>query len=159
MTISENEQQRVIDWALRENACTPEALLPVLHAIQDALQYIPELAFDALAHALNLSRADIFGVISFYSDFRLQPPGRHLLRLCRAEACQAMGGRSLEAEVRRRLQIEFHATTDDGHVTLEPVYCLGACACAPALTLDGSLHGRVDLARLSVLLDQLEIPR
>ena len=127
-------------------------LLPILHAVQDALGYIPEPAVPAIAQALNLSRAEVHGMLSFYHYFRTQPPGKHVIQLCRAEACQAMGARALEAHAKRRLGIDFHATTSDGEFTLEPVYCLGNCACAPSVMIDGDVHGRVDAERFDALL-------
>ncbi|MBI2799124.1 MAG: formate dehydrogenase subunit gamma [Gammaproteobacteria bacterium] len=159
MTVSEFEREQATTRAIDRHGDAPGALLPVLHAIQDALHHIPVSAIDAVAQRLNLSRADIHGVISFYHDFRHEPPGRHIVRLCRAEACQAMGGRALEDDLRSRLQIDFRGTTADGNVTLEPVYCFGACACAPAAMIDGTLHGRLDTMRLAALLRDLEAPR
>lgn len=131
----------------------PGALLPMLHAIQDAMGFVPAEAVPVLADALNLSRAEVHGVISFYHDFRSAPPGRHVLKLCRAEACQAMGARGLETQLRQRLGIDFNETTADGSVTLEPAYCLGNCACAPSAMLDGAVHGRLDGDRLDALID------
>lgn len=131
----------------------PGALLPMLHAIQDAMGFVPTGAVPVLADALNLSRAEVHGVISFYHDFRSAPPGRHVLKLCRAEACQAMGARGLEAQLHERLGIGFNETTADGSVTLEPAYCLGNCACAPSAMLDGAVHGRLDTVSMDALID------
>ena len=125
----------------------PGALLPILHAIQDALGFVPAAAVPIIAAGLNLSRADVHGVISFYHYFRSSPPGRRTIYLCRAEACQSVGQRALEAHARQRLGVDFHQTTADGTFTLEPVYCLGNCACSPAMLIDGELHGRVTPAR------------
>jgi formate dehydrogenase subunit gamma len=119
-------------------------LLPILHALQESFGFVPDEAKPVLAEALNLSRAEVHGVVSFYHDFRAHPSGRHVLKLCRAEACQSRGGDALADRVRELLGIDFHETTPDGAVTLEPVYCLGLCACAPAAMLDGNLHGRLD---------------
>jgi formate dehydrogenase subunit gamma len=130
----------------------PGALLPVLHAVQDALGYVPPSAVAVIAEALNLSRAEVHGVISFYHHFRTTPPGRHTLRICRAEACQSMGSAALEQHASNRLGIGFHDTTPDGAISLEPVYCLGNCACSPAVMIDDTLHGRVTPARLDALL-------
>jgi formate dehydrogenase subunit gamma len=149
------EQRRAVQTALEAHHARAGALLPVLHAIQEALGFVPAAAVPVIAHALNLSRAEVHGVISFYPHFRSRPCGRHVLYLCRAEACQAMGARVLEAEVKRRLGIDFHETTADGAFTLEPVYCLGNCACAPSLMIDRTLHGRVDAARFAALLDEV----
>ena len=133
----------------------PGGLLPLLHAIQASLGYIPSEAVSTIAASLNMSRAEVHGVISFYHDFRTRPAGRHVLQICRAEACQAMGGRALEAHARSRLGVDFGETTGDGALTLEPVYCLGNCACSPSVRLDDAVHARVDATRLDELLDQL----
>jgi formate dehydrogenase subunit gamma len=121
----------------------PGALLPILHAIHDELGYVPPSAVPIIAKGLNLSRADVHGVISFYHYFRETAPGRHTIRMCRAEACQAMNQRALEAHAKERLGVEFHQTTSNGAFTFEPVYCLGNCACSPAVMVDGELYGRV----------------
>lgn len=132
------------------------ALLPILHDVQAQFGHVPFGAVPVIASALNLSRAEVHGVVSFYHDFRTSPAGRHVLRICRAEACQAMGGTALEAAARARLGLDWHETSRDGAVTLEPVYCLGLCACGPAVMLDGRGHGRVDAARLDVLLAEVQ---
>lgn len=119
-------------------------LLPILHAVQDTFGYVPEESKPLIAQALNLSRAEVHGVVSFYHDFRSHSSGRHVLKLCRAEACQSMGGDALAERVKSLLGIDFHETTPDGAVTLEPVFCLGLCACGPSAMLDGELHGRLD---------------
>ena len=120
------------------------ALLPILHALQEVFGYIDDAAVPLLAQALNLSRAEVHGVITFYHDFRAQPAGRHVLKLCRAEACQSMGCEPLAETIKAKLGIDWHETTADGAVTLEPVFCLGLCAQAPAAMLDGELHARLD---------------
>lgn len=127
--------------------------LPVLHALQEAFGWVPEAAIPLVAHALNLSRAEIHGVVTFYHDFKDHPPGRHVLKLCRAEACQSMGGDALAEHARRRLGIGWGETTKDGAVTLEPIFCLGLCACAPAAMSDGRLVGRLNQERLDALVD------
>ena len=119
-------------------------LLPILHAIQAEFGYVPQDSLPVIARELNLSRAEVHGVVTFYHDYRDHPTGRHVLKLCRAEACQSMGGDELAERFKALLGIDFHETTPDGAVTLEPVFCLGLCACAPAAMLDGELHGRVD---------------
>ncbi|HEX5933389.1 MAG TPA: formate dehydrogenase subunit gamma [Pseudorhizobium sp.] len=119
-------------------------MLPILHALQEEFGFIPEEVKPVIARELNLSRAEVHGVVTFYHDFRHAPAGRHVLKLCRAEACQSMGADDVADHARRLLGIDFHQTTLDGSVTLEPVYCLGLCACAPAAMLDGQVHGRVD---------------
>ncbi len=119
-------------------------LLPILHEIQEQFGYVPQEALPVISEELNLSRAEVHGVVTFYHDYRDHPAGRHVLKLCRAEACQSMGGDALAEGIKALLGIDFHQTTLDGSVTLEPVYCLGLCACAPAAMLDGEVHGRVD---------------
>jgi formate dehydrogenase subunit gamma len=118
--------------------------LPILHALQEAFGCVPEAAEPMIAEALNLSRAEIHGVVTFYHDFRRTPPGRHVLKLCRAEACQARGGDALAAEVERGLGTPINSTSVDGRVTFEAVYCLGLCASGPAIMLDGKLVARVE---------------
>ncbi|MBB3456642.1 formate dehydrogenase subunit gamma [Rhizobium sp. BK313] len=119
-------------------------LLPILHGIQEEFGYVPQDTLPLIAKALNLSRAEVHGVMTFYHDYRDHPAGRHVLKLCRAESCQSMGGDALADRIKQLLGIDFHQTTPDGSVTLEPVYCLGLCACSPAAMLDGELHGRLD---------------
>lgn len=123
-------------------------LLPILHDVQAAFGHVPRAALPLIAEALNLSRAEVHGVASFYHDFREAPAGRHVLRLCRAEACQAQGAAALAAAARARLGIDWHETTPNGAVTLEPVFCLGLCACGPAAMVDGKVVGRVDAETL-----------
>ena len=131
-------------------------LLPVLHGIQNALGYVPPDSVPLVADALNLSRADVHGVISFYHYFRDTPPGRHVIHVCRAEACQSMSGRALEGHVKSRLSIGFHQTTDDGRFTVEPVYCLGNCALSPAVMVDKELYGRVTPERFDEIIQEWE---
>lgn len=119
-------------------------LLPILHAIQEAFGHVPETAIPQIAAALTLSKAEVHGVISFYHDFRSAPAGRHVLKLCRAEACQTMGADAVADRIKKALGIDWHETTADGRVTLEPVFCLGLCACGPAAMVDGRLVGRCD---------------
>ena len=126
-------------------------LLPILHDVQAEWGYIPEDAQPVIAAALGLTRAEIHGVVSFYHDFREKPAGRHVLRLCRAEACQSMGADALADQVRAALGIDFHETTPDGRLTLEPVFCLGLCACAPSAQMGERLVGRADLAKVARL--------
>lgn len=132
----------------------PGALLLILHEVQERFGYVPREAVPIIAHTLNLSRAEVHGVATFYHDFRHQPPGRNVIRLCRAESCQAMGAVALAEHVRERLGVEFGETTRDGAFTLEAVYCLGNCGCSPAMVLNGELHGRVSAARFDELLAQ-----
>jgi formate dehydrogenase subunit gamma len=132
------------------------ALLPVLHAVQAALGYIPPEAVPVVAERMNLSRAEVHGVVSFYHYFRSTPPGRHTVHLCRAEACQSMQATALETHARRRLGVGFHATTADGAFSLEPVYCLGNCALSPAMMVDGRLYGRVTPERFDAVIADWE---
>ena len=129
----------------------PGPLLNVLHGVQDALGYIPTEAVPVIADGLNLSRAEVHGVISFYHYFRTTPPGRHTVYLCRAEACQSMHARALEAHARTRLGIDFHQTTPNGAFGLEPVYCLGNCALSPAMAVDRQVYGRVTPERFDAI--------
>ena len=119
-------------------------LLPILHAVQAEFGHIPQDAVPQIALGLGISKAEVHGVVTFYHDFREVPAGRHVLKLCRAEACQAMGGDRVAASVKAALGIDWHETTPDGRVTLEPVFCLGLCACGPAAMVDGRLVGRCD---------------
>ncbi len=130
----------------------PGPLLEVLHAIQAELGYVPQAVVPLVASELNLSRAEVHGVVSFYHYFRSSAPGTHTVSVCRAESCQAMGGEALAAHARQRLGVDFHQTTSDGRFSLEPVYCLGNCACSPAVMIDDRLYGRVTPERLDALL-------
>ncbi|MPZ98666.1 MAG: formate dehydrogenase subunit gamma [Dehalococcoidia bacterium] len=130
----------------------PGALLPVLHSLQDEFGYIDDAAIPLITDALNVSRAEVVGVIHFYHDFRTAPPGRHTLRVCRAESCQSMGSQALAAHIEERLGTPMESTTADGEFTLENVYCLGNCALSPAVMLDGRLYGRVTPERVDALL-------
>ena len=129
----------------------PGPLLEVLHAIQAALGYVPAGAVPVVAEVLNLSRAEVHGVVSFYHYFRHSRPGAHTVSVCQAEACQSMGAEALTAHVRRRLGIDFHQSSADGRFSLEPIYCLGNCACSPAVMIDGRLYGRVTPERFDAL--------
>ena len=143
---------RVIDEIVASLADQPGALMPVLHAVNERLGYIPVEAVPAIARALNLSRAEVHGVISFYHDFRTARPGRKIIRVCRAESCQAMGAVALAAHIQSRLGIEFGQTSANGDFTLEPVYCLGNCACSPAILVGDDLYGRVTAQRFDEIL-------
>ena len=135
-----------------ESQDLPGALLPILHALQESFGYIHDEAIPLIARSLNISIAEVHGVVSFYSDFRRTQPGRRILRVCRAEACQAMGCDKLIGHIENRLGISMGQTTPGGEFTLEPVFCLGNCALSPALMLDGQLHGRVTPAKADRLL-------
>ncbi|SLN34098.1 formate dehydrogenase subunit gamma [Roseisalinus antarcticus] len=130
-------------------------LLPILHAVQAEYGHIPASALPVIADALNLTAAEVHGVVSFYHDFRTAPAGRHVLRICRAEACQAVGGTALSAHLLARLGVDWHGTTADGSVTVEPVYCLGLCACGPAVMVDDRVIGRVDETRADAMLAEV----
>jgi formate dehydrogenase subunit gamma len=147
MPAVEKRTAEVVNDSIATLKDQPGALLPILHAVQDALGFVPPSAVPLVAAGLNLSRAEVHGVISFYHYFRDTPPGRHTIRVCRAEACQAMNGRDLEQHATRRLGIAFHHTTADGRFSLEPVYCLGNCSCGPSMMVDGHLYGRVTARR------------
>ncbi|AJP49604.1 formate dehydrogenase [Rugosibacter aromaticivorans] len=145
-----------VDAILKAKQSLPGALLPILHDIQDALGYIPPDAVPSIARALNLSRAEVHGVITYYHYFRQSPPGRHVVRVCRAEACQSVGCEALAAHVQGALACGFHATSADGLVTLEPVYCLGHCAVGPNIQIDETtLHARVTPEKFDQLLASL----
>ena len=130
-------------------------LLPILHGIQDEFGYVPAESLPVIAEALNISRAEVHGVVTFYHDYRNHPAGRHVLKLCRAEACQSMGGDAIAAKIQQLLGIGFHETAKDGSVTLEPVYCLGLCACAPSAMLDGEVIGRLDADKLDEIVEEV----
>jgi len=131
----------------------PGALLPILHALQEEFGYVDKAAVPLIASALNISHAEVHGVISFYHDFHHEPAGRHTLKVCRAESCQAMGCESMIRHVEERLGVKLGETTEDRSVTLEPVYCLGNCALSPAVMLDGKLYGRVSSEVADFLID------
>ena len=150
---------RVIDEIVAGLAGKPGALMLVLHAVNERVGFIPPEAVPAIARALNLSRAEVHGVISFYRDFRTEPPGRKIIRVCRAESCQAMGAAALGAHIRARLGIDFGQTSGNGDFTLEPVYCLGNCACSPAIVVGEDLHGRVTPERFDEILSAMSSPR
>ncbi len=132
------------------------ALLPILHALQETFGYIDREAEALIAEALNISRAEVYGVVTFYHDFRQSPPPAHTLKLCRAEACQSMGSERLASRAEQRLGVGFGETTADGRVGLEPVYCLGLCSAAPSAMLDGRIVARLDEAKLDALLAEVE---
>ncbi len=151
-----------LDWnaevalgRIRELAGAPGPLLPILHSLQAEFGYVDEAAVPMIAGELNISQAEVHGVITFYHDFRREPAGRHILQICRAEACQAMGCESLVAHAENRLGIAMGQTTADHSVTLKPVYCLGNCALSPAVMLDGRPYGRVTPSAVDGLIESL----
>jgi formate dehydrogenase subunit gamma len=138
---------------IRERERLPGALLPILHALQEEFGYIDEAAVPLIADVLNLSKAEVYGVITFYHDFRHHPPGRHVMKMCRAEACQSMGCERLIEHVEKRLEVRLGGTTADQSFTLEQVFCLGNCALSPAVMLDGKPYGRVSPQVADFLID------
>jgi formate dehydrogenase subunit gamma len=145
----DNQEIEVIIDSLKQK---PGALLPILHAIQDRIGFVPPESVSTIAEALNLSRAEVHGVITFYHYFRQTPPGRKTIHLCRAESCQAMGSDALEAHAKSILGIDYHENTADGDFSLEPVYCLGNCACSPAIMIDKEVYGRVTPERFDEII-------
>jgi len=146
-----------IQNALAKYQDVPGALLPILHEVQDALGYVPPEAVGDIAKALNLSRAEVHGVITYYHHFRSEAPGRHIVQVCRAEACQAMGAQALIDHAEASLGCNSHGTTADGRVTLEPAYCLGLCACSPAIMIDDVVYARVTNAKFDALIGALPL--
>jgi formate dehydrogenase subunit gamma len=147
----ESDVSRAVNAALEKTRGEPGPLLEILHAVQAQLGCVPPQAVPPIADALNLSRAEVHGVVSFYHHFRGTPAGRTHVQLCRAEACQSMRARELEAHAVRTLGVNVGETTRDGRITLDAVYCLGNCACAPAMMVNGELHGRMTPARFDEL--------
>lgn len=141
---------------VKANQDTPGALLPILHAVQDKLGYIPAESLSLLAEGLNLSKAEVHGVVSFYHYFRSTPPGNHTIQICRAESCQAMGSRALELHAKQTLKIDYQQTTADGDISLASVYCLGNCACSPAIRIGDEIHGHVDAEKFDRLVSSLK---
>lgn len=137
---------------IKRHAQQAGAALPILQALQETFGYVHADAVKMVASTLNLSRAEVHGIVTFYHDFRSAPAADHVLKLCRAEACQSMGADALAAHVREKLRVDWHETTTDKRVTLEPVFCLGLCACAPAAMLDHQVFGRLDAKRLDTLI-------
>ena len=148
--------QEIVESAVEAHRGKIGPLMPVLHSIQEKLGYIPGEAVPMIGRLMNLSRAEIHGVMSFYHDFRSEPAGDHVIHLCRAEACQAMGSASLEQHARARLGVEFGETTADGLFTLEPVYCLGNCACSPSIRIDDDVYARVSAEQFDELIARLQ---
>jgi formate dehydrogenase subunit gamma len=147
---------RVVTGAVSKYANCPGGLMPLLHEITASLGYIPKENVADIARGLGLSRAEVHGVISFYHDFHDHPRGRTTVQVCRAEACQAMGSRELETHVKQRLGIDYGETTPDGRFSLEPVYCLGNCACSPSIRIGDDIHARVDSDRFDEILDGVQ---
>jgi len=157
--MSKMTEQNIITTAIEENIHLDGALLPILHQIQHRLGYIPNNHVSDIATALNLSRAEVHGVISFYHSFTNSPDGKHVIEICRAESCQAMGGRELEASIKAQLGIDYEQTTNDGRITLKPVYCFGNCACSPSIKIDSQLHGRLTSQQAIAKIEKLNSSR
>jgi formate dehydrogenase subunit gamma len=147
-----------IDQRIEQFKSLPGGLMPLLHAVKHDVGYIPEDSVEQIAKGFNLSRAEVHGVISFYHDFNTRPTGQHCVQICRAEACQSMGSRQIEAHAKKSLGIEYGETTEDGKVTLQPVYCLGNCACSPSIRIDDDIHARVSPSRFDQLMTELRSP-
>lgn len=144
--------QERIDEIIADHLHLEGPMLPIFHALQDEFDHVPEAALARIADALNLTKAEVHGVMSFYHDFRKAPVGRHVVKICRAEACQSMGSETIAAHVLEKMGLDWHTTSANGKVTIEPVYCLGLCACAPAAMVGERLHGRLDAARLEAII-------
>ncbi len=145
------EQGEIVRRIVADLKDRPGPLIELLHAVQAALGYVPAEAVPIVADALNLSRAEVHGVVTFYHFFRETPPGKHTVHICRAEACQSMGANGLVAHAKKRLGVDFHETTADGRFSLEPVFCLGNCALSPAAMIDDQLYGRLTPERFDQL--------
>ena len=152
-TLSADDLEK-IDAHILAHQKVPGGLLPLLHAIQDDIGYVPEAVYPQISQALALSVAEVHGFVTFYHHFRTHPVGKHVLQVCRAESCQAMGSEKLEADIKAELGIDYHETTKDGEITLLPVYCLGNCACSPAVMMDEEVYGRVDMAQMAEIVSE-----
>lgn len=146
------DENAAIDALISQHQQRPGALMPLLHAIQDTVGFVPESSYVKISKALALSVAEVHGVVTFYHHFRTHRAGRHIMQLCRAESCQAMGSEALEAHAKKCLGVDYHQTTADGAITLEPVYCLGNCALSPAVMMDEEVYGRITPAELDALI-------
>ncbi|MEH6550263.1 MAG: formate dehydrogenase subunit gamma [Pseudomonadales bacterium] len=152
---SATDQTATLNGIIESHRHLEGPLLPILHSIQQVYGFIPDPAVILMAEQLQLSRAEVHGVISFYHFFRTTPPGKNTLQICRAESCQSMGSRALEQQIKQRLKVDYHQTTADGEITLEPVYCLGNCACSPSIRVNDQIHGRINMDRFEDVLDEL----
>ena len=156
--LSPNDSETILR-IVEELKSRPGPLLEVLHAVQAAVGYVPEGAVSLVARGLNLSRAEVHGVVTFYHHFRRTPPGKHVVSLCRAEACKSMGADDLADHAKRSLGVDFHETTNDGQFSLEPIYCLGNCACSPAAMVDDRLYGRLTPERFDAMIAERRRPK
>lgn len=153
-TLTTQDLERITSH-IQAHQGVPGALMPLLHAIQDDIGYIPEDIYPQISKALALSIAEVHGFVTFYHHFRTHPVGKHVLQVCRAESCQAMGSEKLEADIKAKLGVDYHQTTSDGEITLLPVYCLGNCACSPAVMLDEEVYGRMDIQQVNELISEV----
>ncbi|WP_018291975.1 NAD(P)H-dependent oxidoreductase subunit E [Verrucomicrobium sp. 3C] len=151
------ERKDELEDILQSFSRLANGLIPAFHAIQDRYGYVPKERLPEIARAFNLSQADVYGVLTFYHDFRLEPVGRHVVSVCRAEACQANGSAAVIDRLRRKLGVDFGKTTTDGEVTLLPTYCFGNCACGPSVAVDGKLYGRMSAERVERILHGLGV--
>jgi formate dehydrogenase subunit gamma len=149
------EELSKIDAHIAAHKTMPGALLPLLHAIQDDIGWVPEESYLPISKGLALSVAEVHGVVTFYHHFHRHPVGKHILQVCRAESCQAMGSEKLEKDIKAKLGIDYHETTKDGAITLLPIYCLGNCACSPAVMLDDEVYGRVNVEMVAELVAEV----
>lgn len=159
MPLTAEQISSTVQASIDKLIAKPGALLPILHDIQEQLGYIPPEAVPQIAQSLNQSSAEIHGVITFYHQFRTHPVGKHNVEICRAEACQAMGSRQLEAHAKSSLGVDYHQTTSDGAIFLEPVYCLGNCACSPSVRIGDRVHARVTPERFDALMEELRVEK
>lgn len=160
MQLAEPKQYQAWDLesaqeAVNDLANEPGALIEALHRLQDLYGYLTDDALIMLAQTFNLSRAEVYGVASFYHDFKRSKPGKYIIKVCQAEACQAMGSEALTDTIKQQLGVDFHETTADGSITLEPVYCLGNCACSPNIMVDRQVHARMNADKFKSLVDDL----
>ena len=152
------EKDSNVDQLIEQFKTLPGGLLPLLHAVKHKLGCVPDSVVGPIGKGFNLSRAEVHGVIRFYHDFNTHPVGHHIVQICRAEACQSMGSRHIESHAKQSLGIDYGETTADGLITLEPVYCLGNCACSPSVRIDDDIHARVDQTRFDQLITELTTP-
>jgi formate dehydrogenase subunit gamma len=150
------EENAAVAAAIATHHAEPGGLLPLLHALQDSLGYVPSAALPTIGKAMNLSRAEVHGVVTFYPHFRQAAAGQHVVRICQAEACQSMGANELTRHAVLTLGIDLHESSGDGRFTLEPVYCLGNCACSPSMMIGDDLHGRVDAESFDRIIGELD---
>ena len=150
--MKENYNKSEASELIQDFGAAPEMLVQILNAFVDKFSYISKEAIRQIADEVNLSRADVHGVVSYYHDHRTKPAGKRLVRICQAESCQAMGSDALTAHAEKSLGLQMHSTSDDGEITLEPIYCLGNCACSPAVMIDNRVYGRVDASRFDQLM-------